>query len=1700
MSLCPTSRAAVPVLVCLLLGGAQVLRSGVDKLPAPPERLDFRGSLFSPGFSVRHSTSDSIVVTLSLSELTISRRTTRAGFTHSVVSAGGERLEWAGVPDLPVYRTIVAVPDGGDVRIVARPRARTVVTGIDVREFALRDNSPSQRSRAILDRMAPLEIAVVEHVGYLRGQRLACVLAFPARYNMARRELEVTTDLELVLTVENATGDVIKNAGPLESVLESTVLNASMQKVTSTSGVRDRLERRAMSGTGQVCWCSGSNWQDTAASAISCGADYLIIVSDSLVSSTMVDTLAQRRANYNGFNVAIVQMSQIDAAPDTASTPGRIRALIDSVYTSESAAHMGDGRLGYVLLMGDAYDPSRQVLIPSYYGYADVNVPKVDDRYRASDAYYSFLDDDPVEDRFPDVLIGRLPLDRDDSDWEITNAVQKIVSYEPLSSDAWADSILLVSGNDPTQFTFSTETLNGFKAFFDSVLTQYGPPGKAAIQEHRLALGSPLDLAKHELFGDRISASMGRGKWITAFFDHGFPFYWSGAFYPRNYEFIPDTGRPSIVFSIGSNTSQFDLTADWALNVMGSCSVGSGCTVGAPSSLQCESPGYGVVDPCDAIAERLLVQEGGAVAVLGYSRSQIAPDAQADFTNLFRCLSQQNPSTLGELLVGARMFRISNDITARNLMLLGDPALDIRTRATSSGDTLDVAIGIHDIRLSGEEDGDMTYYVDANSSLAMTARVRNPWRTDASDVEVECWQGEPGSQGATLLDSTTLPIVAAYGSESISFDVTDPANSFEIFIVVDPDDEIVERNEDNNISSRNFLGLAYEADYPVRLDMTPARPIVAADLTSQVGTEFLVSGGREVRCYAAGDTASQWAYELTTDFELFLNSPVVGHLYKSTSVFGLMESRALSGASQLRVLSGQTGSVSTYSLYQNTSAGLADYKLAKWLVSDLGQDDATMELVTLSYRDGGLIDSLLLQAYTPSGALLTSALVEENVGSLAPATVAVADIDANGSKEVVVLLSVAASTYDLKVYTYASAGFSLLWERDVAVENNLHLEPTLVLLDVDEDGDVEILCSGAWPGHIVRLYDSTGTAVWGSDVSANARPKFAAGDINGDGTAEVVIADSGRIRVVSTATGGLLDSEATAGNAVSGPYLVDLDADGQLDVVSLFEIENHYFFPKQFDTRIYILDENLEVLEPAKIFSPRSLNHLVVPPAIDDLDGDERYEMVYVSTDNTLHVFEIGSAKGEAAWAQRFANALNTGLNEQPILGDGYTKPVSLYQRTRMLGHVTLDSIAAPSLYIGHGTEVLIDTSTVDGYELRAYGSVRIKGSATAPVSFRTVPPSSAESTWHGLYIDNRSATTGDPDTLLSVRLSDAWIGMETRSPTYVGESVFSRTYDTGLHATDWLRVEDSDIVDSDGRGLYVGPGGHATINASRIEYHENTGLTCEECVLSVSNGTSVSYNGLHGVHMIEPANSSLSSSVFQHNDGDGVRCEEGNPTIDACLLRKNDIGMSCWYDANPTMTYSRADSNGVGVSGADDSYPFLGSTDEPGHNCIVATTAHHVVNLNGGTAQIITQRNNYGSICCKSTKFFGPVLCQPCDSVALCDAPSGMVMIIAGSSGNQRDATPKQFDLGAGYPNPFNPIVTIPYDVASPGGRVEIVVYNVLGQRVATLVTGHRTAGRYFAEWRGRDDGGAPTATGVYFVRMTAPGFTRARKILLLK
>ncbi|MEW5993404.1 MAG: T9SS type A sorting domain-containing protein [Candidatus Zixiibacteriota bacterium] len=103
------------------------------------------------------------------------------------------------------------------------------------------------------------------------------------------------------------------------------------------------------------------------------------------------------------------------------------------------------------------------------------------------------------------------------------------------------------------------------------------------------------------------------------------------------------------------------------------------------------------------------------------------------------------------------------------------------------------------------------------------------------------------------------------------------------------------------------------------------------------------------------------------------------------------------------------------------------------------------------------------------------------------------------------------------------------------------------------------------------------------------------------------------------------------------------------------------------------------------------------------------------------------------------------------------------------------------------------------------------------------------------------------------------------------------------------------------------------------------------------------------------------------------------------------------------------------------------------------------------------------------------------------------MTVAFSGVIGSSAEL-PTVYALDQNYPNPFNPTTEIAFDLPAPS-HVELTVYNILGQKVETLVDEQREAGRHVVTW---DASGY--SSGVYFYRISAMDFSATKKMLLLK
>jgi hypothetical protein len=93
----------------------------------------------------------------------------------------------------------------------------------------------------------------------------------------------------------------------------------------------------------------------------------------------------------------------------------------------------------------------------------------------------------------------------------------------------------------------------------------------------------------------------------------------------------------------------------------------------------------------------------------------------------------------------------------------------------------------------------------------------------------------------------------------------------------------------------------------------------------------------------------------------------------------------------------------------------------------------------------------------------------------------------------------------------------------------------------------------------------------------------------------------------------------------------------------------------------------------------------------------------------------------------------------------------------------------------------------------------------------------------------------------------------------------------------------------------------------------------------------------------------------------------------------------------------------------------------------------------------------------------------------------------------------PKEFALLQNYPNPFNPKTTIEYHL-SLKSYVSIHIYNLLGQKIVTLLDEDRDAGIHKINWDGKDSHNRNVCSGIYIYRIKAKQFHKSKKMVLVR
>jgi len=340
---------------------------------------------------------------------------------------GHTKMDSIGYPEMPIVSFLVAIPECDSVNLSIALMDSVQYTGYNIYPapelvpdtteggaIALVEEFTYDTSVYNTDAMFPGYVGKTINKGAIRNQHVVRVVLYPVQFNPAKDIIKAYSDFHITLTFNNPSGTVNNNVGIFNEVVGNTLINYQSNGLNASANCGAGLDNVGS-------WKWATNFTNDA---IMDTCDYLLITDEYFYNEQAakihIDSLARHRAEFNGFDVVMVKMDDIEDSISGNNNTKRIKNLIKNTYDYGYANHTYDGKLAYVNLFGDAFfgnDPE------------DECVPTYSEGY---DVYFTQLTYDSIAgeyDPYPDIMIGRCSVD---TVTQVQNVVHKILNFESI--------------------------------------------------------------------------------------------------------------------------------------------------------------------------------------------------------------------------------------------------------------------------------------------------------------------------------------------------------------------------------------------------------------------------------------------------------------------------------------------------------------------------------------------------------------------------------------------------------------------------------------------------------------------------------------------------------------------------------------------------------------------------------------------------------------------------------------------------------------------------------------------------------------------------------------------------------------------------------------------------------------------------------------------------------------------------------------------------------------------------------------------------------------------------------------------------------------------------------------------------------------------------------------------------------------------
>jgi len=1175
-----------------------------------------------------------------------------------------------------------------------------------------------------------------------------------------------------------------------------------------------------------------------------------------------------------------------------------IRNYIADIYNTQGANHSYDGKLGYVLLIGDYIIGHPGTGLPPSYEYVggemepDGSGPTnaaVDDyqSLSASDYYYSCVTKDLFTDDYDlmgDLFIGRIPAG--DAN-ELGNYVYKVLQYEPLDSadaEGWRKNIWLCNGDGPIHTPNSGSNFfniihNYFQALlsdFYSELNDYNitysvreNPGSytniPAVDNYVDGLYSTANASCLDPTGGIPAAYntlFNEGQWMVTYDAHGYYSEWMA--YTSDSLHIPGNYL-NYDRDIHGNSYSFQQIEPKLANTHYPFITSLSCCTGGfdrnrPAG---DSMPEGMGFQYDTIAEWLTCHNKyGAIGYLGASRSSDINAWRIFQPAIYSSLFEKNCYQTGEIILSAKNIMTQYEPEAAEkykiqYTLFGDPALNIYYD--------EAILQKPDFAIFLEKEDEIKY------------KYINQYLNQPIDIEVFCRNiGNTSHNYSKIVkliidDNFSEPYSSVVDIEnitqSVSFSIGDLSEGWhDITVMIDNNsDEINYENNQNSV--KIFVG-RYKENFPKFVSESILSKYYIDENSNYISKYFLDSNGNKIgECY--GDKEIK-------DFRLFQNKEYVLQ-YDNLNIY-------LSSLGNTQVLSP----------FSDTNYEIKD---VIFLQNELSES-TNFQIITLVFDSQSNMGRLAqLNQNNESEFLSQEFSCSSNIKIQG-----VSDINNDGNYNIVVI---------------DNSQHWFIFDKENILEKNTFISDKATWCDLDNDGDQDyIMIKGKKQ---LQLYNNEGDfnfspVNFGENDYLLVNPNYAICDFDYDGLYTILAGGDTKLQTIQI-IGDLSSCNPIFYSEQINP--TNLGSDNEYTIISymnnFYLITNTNIFNNEVGSkiRIYRIDNigNNEIsFELFKTIS--TLNSIKNVKLIKNVNGELLIN--FLTSNGLLHAIEYSEiGLDEILFSQSFVSDHNMNCIEKKL-----TQRMLDVSANYLSGTYVIDKdIEIPSnqtLAIHPNTKLLFEKNA----KLIVNGNLNLQGTTDQPIVFCAKEPGKK---WQGIVGDNTNSIT-----LNNVVIRDAEKGLsEFKTYSVINSKFDNCTYALYGDDIDGLVFTDNIITNCESWGVSARNLGNG---------HQRTGFQINDNQISgVSSAHSVGVC-LYGYNTVR---NSIKNNIVSGFDT-GISVSYSSVGLTSNQVSNNTTTGIGVFDCSPYLTKNIISENGVGLRVNGTSSPILVSRNRNEGNEIV--------------------------------------------------------------------------------------------------------------------------------------------------------------------